>query len=37
MRVLVWGAGAMGGTIGAYLARVGHDVILVDQARLTEL
>jgi 2-dehydropantoate 2-reductase len=33
MRVLVWGAGAMGGTIGAYLARCGHDVVLVDQAR----
>lgn len=30
MRVLVWGAGAIGGTMGAYLARAGHDVTLVD-------
>jgi 2-dehydropantoate 2-reductase len=29
-RVLVWGAGAIGGTLGAYLARAGHDVTLVD-------
>ncbi|HVX39211.1 MAG TPA: 2-dehydropantoate 2-reductase [Gemmatimonadaceae bacterium] len=32
MRVLVWGAGAIGGTMGAYLARAGHDVTLVDAA-----
>lgn len=30
MRTLVWGAGAIGGTLGAYLARAGHDVTLVD-------
>lgn len=30
MRLLVWGAGAIGGTMGAYLARAGHDVTLVD-------
>lgn len=30
-RVLVWGAGAIGGTLGAYLARAGHDVTLVDR------
>jgi 2-dehydropantoate 2-reductase len=30
MRFLVWGAGAIGGTIGAFLARAGHDVALVD-------
>jgi 2-dehydropantoate 2-reductase len=30
--LLVWGAGAIGGTIGAYLARAGHDVALVDRA-----
>jgi 2-dehydropantoate 2-reductase len=30
MRILVWGAGAIGGTIGAYLKRAGHDIILVD-------
>ena len=29
-RVLVWGAGAIGGTVGAYLARAGHDVTFVD-------
>ena len=29
-RVLVWGAGAIGGTMGAYLARAGHDVTLVE-------
>lgn len=32
MRVLIWGAGAMGGTIGAYLIRAGRDVTLVDSA-----
>jgi 2-dehydropantoate 2-reductase len=26
----VWGAGAIGGTLGAFLARAGHDVTLVD-------
>ncbi len=30
MRFLVWGAGAIGGTLGAHLARAGHDVTLVD-------
>ena len=30
MRVLIWGAGAIGGTLGAYFARAGHDVTLVD-------
>ena len=29
-RWLVWGAGAIGGTMGAHLARAGHDVTLVD-------
>lgn len=28
--MLVWGAGAIGGTVGAYLARAGHDVTFVD-------
>jgi len=32
MRLLVWGAGAIGGTIGAHLARAGHDITFVDQA-----
>jgi 2-dehydropantoate 2-reductase len=30
MRLLVWGAGAIGGTMGAHLARAGHDVTMVD-------
>lgn len=30
MRLLIWGAGAIGGVIGAYLARAGHDVHMVD-------
>jgi len=30
MRFLVWGAGAIGGTMGAHLARAGHDVTCVD-------
>ncbi|HEX8725782.1 MAG TPA: 2-dehydropantoate 2-reductase [Gemmatimonadaceae bacterium] len=30
MRLLVWGAGAIGGTMGAFLARAGHDVTVVD-------
>jgi len=29
-RILVWGAGAIGGTIGAALKRAGHDVTFVD-------
>jgi 2-dehydropantoate 2-reductase len=29
-RLLIWGAGAIGGTIGAVLARAGHDVTFVD-------
>lgn len=29
--ILVWGAGAVGGTIGAHLARAGYDVHLVDR------
>ena len=33
MRFLVWGAGAIGGTIGAHLARAGHDITFVDQAQ----
>ena len=32
MNLLIWGAGAMGGTIGAYLARAGHTITLVDRA-----
>ena len=28
--LLIWGAGAIGGTIGAYLARAGVDILLVD-------
>ncbi|CAM3710053.1 ketopantoate reductase family protein [Deinococcus frigens] len=31
-RILVWGAGAIGGTIGAYLLRDGSDVTFVDVA-----
>lgn len=33
MKLLVWGAGAIGGTIGAYLARSGLDVTFVDANR----
>lgn len=29
-RVLVWGAGAVGGTVGAHLVRAGHQVTFVD-------
>lgn len=28
--MLIWGAGAIGGTLGAYLARAGHDITVVD-------
>jgi 2-dehydropantoate 2-reductase len=28
--IVVWGAGAIGGTLGAHWARAGHDVLLVD-------
>lgn len=30
MRTLIWGAGAIGGTIGAYAARAGRELTLVD-------
>jgi 2-dehydropantoate 2-reductase len=30
--ILVWGAGAIGGTVGAYLARAGESVLFVDRA-----
>jgi len=33
MRFLVWGAGAIGGTIGGHLARAAHPVTLVDKER----
>lgn len=29
-RILVWGAGAIGGTAGAYLKRAGHEISFVD-------
>ncbi|NJD11370.1 MAG: 2-dehydropantoate 2-reductase [Gemmatimonadetes bacterium] len=32
-RMLIWGAGAIGGTLGAYLARAGHEITLVDTVR----
>jgi 2-dehydropantoate 2-reductase len=28
--ILIWGAGAIGGTVGAFLARAGHPVLLID-------
>lgn len=30
MPILIWGAGAIGGTLGAYLARAGQDILFVD-------
>lgn len=30
MKALIWGAGAIGGTMGAYLSRAGHDITFVD-------
>ncbi len=30
--LMIWGAGAIGGTIGAFLARAGGDVLFVDRA-----
>jgi 2-dehydropantoate 2-reductase len=32
-RVLIWGAGAIGGSVGAWLKRAGHDVTFVDVVR----
>ena len=29
-RLVIWGAGAVGGLLGAWLARTGHDPLLVD-------
>lgn len=28
--IVIWGAGAIGGTLGAYLVRAGHEVLFVD-------
>lgn len=36
MRIIVYGAGAIGGTIGGHLARAGHDVLLVARRRHVE-
>jgi 2-dehydropantoate 2-reductase len=30
--ILIWGAGAIGGTVGAYLARTGESIVFVDKA-----
>ena len=30
MRCLIWGAGAIGGVLGAHLARADHDVTMAD-------
>ncbi len=30
MKIVIWGAGAIGGTLGAYLIRQGHDILFVD-------
>jgi 2-dehydropantoate 2-reductase len=30
VKILIWGAGAIGGTVGAYLVRAGHDITFVD-------
>ena len=32
-RILIWGAGAIGGTVGAFLKRAGHDITFVDVER----
>ncbi len=29
-RILIWGAGAIGGSVGAWLTRAGHDITFVD-------
>ena len=29
-QILIWGAGAIGGTVGAYLSRAGFDITAVD-------
>jgi len=33
MQLLIWGAGAIGGTLGAYLIRDDHDILFVDIAK----
>jgi 2-dehydropantoate 2-reductase len=33
MNLLIWGAGAIGGTVGAFLAREGHQITLVDKVK----
>src|SRR5262245_60148616 len=29
--IAIWGAGAIGGTVGAHLVRAGHDVLFIDR------
>ena len=36
MRVIIYGAGAIGGVVGGYLARVGHDVLLIGRPGLVK-
>ena len=31
MRLTIWGAGAIGGTLGAWLVKSGQDVLFVDK------
>ena len=31
-RILIWGAGAIGGSVGAWLKRAGHDISFVEVA-----
>ena len=31
-KIAVWGAGAIGGTVGAHLVRAGHEVLFIDRA-----
>jgi 2-dehydropantoate 2-reductase len=33
MKVVVYGAGAIGGTVGAFMAKAGQDVVLVDKVK----
>ena len=33
MNLLIWGAGAIGGSIGAYFSRAGHGVTFVDRVQ----
>jgi Trk K+ transport system NAD-binding subunit len=36
MRTIIYGAGGVGGTVAGFLARTGHEVLLIDRSGIEE-